>query len=53
MSGDEGGAGDDLVADLLERVEKVVRLGAELHPPVALVPEVGGGAGLKHRGYGG
>ena len=37
---DEGGAGDHLVADLLEGVEQVEGRGGELHPAVPLVPQV-------------
>ena len=47
MSGHEGGAGDDFVADLLQGVEDVVGLRAELQPPAPLVPVLGGRAGLN------
>ena len=45
-AGDEGGAGDHLVPDLLQRVEKVEGRSGELHPPVPLVPQVGRWGGL-------
>ena len=47
MAGDEGGAGDDFVADLLEGVKEIVGLCTELHPPAPLVLVVGGGARLN------
>ena len=47
MSSNEGGTCDNFVTNLLESVEKVVCLGAELNSPVTLVSEVRGGAGLK------
>ena len=47
VSGDEGGAGDDFVADLLEGVKEIVGLCTELHPPAPLVLVVGGGARLN------
>ena len=47
MAGDEGGAGDDFVADLLQGVEDIVRLRAELQSPAPLVPVVGGRTGLN------
>ena len=49
VAGHEGGAGDDLVPDLLEGVEEVVGLCAELHPPAPLVLVVRRGAGLGQR----
>ena len=42
MPRDEGGAGDDFVADLLQSVEDVVGLRAELQPPAPLVPVLRG-----------
>ena len=46
MPRDEGGAGDDFVADLLQGVEDVVGLRAELQPPASLVPVLRGRTGL-------
>ena len=50
VSGDEGGAGDDFVANLLQSVEDVVRLRAELQPPAPLVPVLRGRTGLNTEG---
>ena len=47
MSSHEGGAGDDFVANLLQSVEDVVGLRAELQPPAPLVPELRGRTGLN------
>ena len=47
VASDEGGAGDDFVADLLEGVKEIVGLCTELHPPAPLVLVVGGGARLN------
>jgi len=47
VAGDEGGAGDDFVADLLEGVKEIVGLRTELHSPAPLVLVVGGGARLN------